>query len=120
MGLMQVMPATGKILAKSLKIRKFTPAMLETAEVNIHIGMAYLKDQLSTWNNKPARFLAAYNAGPTRVDRWSAFPEWTDDELFTERIPYEETRDYVKIVQHNARMYEALYGAGDVTAATPD
>jgi soluble lytic murein transglycosylase len=109
MGLMQVMPATGRILAKSLKIRKFTPAMLETPEVNVHIGMAYLRDQLSTWNNHPARVLAAYNAGPTRVDRWRQFPEWGNDDLFTERIPYEETRDYVKIVQHNARMYKALY-----------
>jgi soluble lytic murein transglycosylase len=110
MGLMQVMPATAKILAKGMKIRKFKTAMLETPEVNIHIGMAYLKDQLSTWSNRPARTLAAYNAGPTRVNRWSAFPEWGNDELFTERIPFEETRDYVKVVQHNARMYRALYG----------
>ncbi|MEO5509153.1 MAG: transglycosylase SLT domain-containing protein [Longimicrobiales bacterium] len=120
MGLMQVMPATGKILAKSLNIRKFQPVMLETPEVNIHIGMAYLKDQLSTWSNKPARFLAAYNAGPTRVERWRAFPEWSNDELFTERIPYEETRDYVKIVQHNARMYEALYGAAQPAVSPQD
>jgi soluble lytic murein transglycosylase len=119
MGLMQVMPATGRILAKSLKIRKFTTPMLETPEVNVRIGMAYLKDQLSTWNNEPARFLAAYNAGPSRVERWQAFPEWGDDELFTERIPYDETRDYVKIVQHNARMYKALYGSGE-SGATAD
>lgn len=117
MGLMQVMPATGTILAKGMKIRKFKPAMLETPEVNVHIGMAYLKDQLSSWSNKPARVLAAYNAGPTRVARWRLFPEWADDELFTERIPFEETRDYVKIVQHNARMYRALYGTETTPAA---
>ena len=120
MGLMQVMPATGKILAKSMKIRKFKPEMLETPEINVHMGMAYLKDQLSTWGNRPARTLAAYNAGPTRVARWRNFPEWGDDELFTERIPFEETRDYVKIVQHNARMYKALYGSDPSQPATTD
>ena len=108
-GLMQVMPATGKILARTLKVRRFTASMLKSPEVNIHIGMAYLADQLRTWDQRPARVLAAYNAGPTRVDRWSQFPEWGNDELFTERIPFTETRDYVKIVQHNAQMYEALY-----------
>jgi soluble lytic murein transglycosylase len=82
--------------------------------------MAYLKDQLDTWDNRPARVLAAYNAGPSRVERWREFPEWRDDELFMERIPYEETRDYVKIVQHNARMYEALYGTERGPATTPD
>lgn len=110
MGLMQVMPATGKTLATALKVRKFSPPLLYTPDVNIRLGMAYLADQLRTWNNRPARVLAAYNAGPTRVQRWSQFPEWSDDGLFTERIPYTETRDYVKIVQQNARMYEALYG----------
>lgn len=118
MGLMQVMPATAKVIAKGMKIRKFKPEMLETPEVNVRIGMAYLKDQLSTWSNRPARTLAAYNAGPTRVSRWRLFPEWGNDQLFTERIPFEETRDYVKIVQHNARMYKALYGETKPAAAT--
>ena len=116
MGLMQVMPATGKTLAAALKVRKFSTPLLYTPDVNIRLGMAYLADQLRTWNNRPARVLAAYNAGPTRVERWSQFPEWKDDGLFTERIPYTETRDYVKIVQQNARMYEALYGPDPVAA----
>ena len=116
MGLMQVMPATGKTLATALRIRKFSTPLLYSPDVNIRLGMAYLADQLRTWNNRPARVLAAYNAGPTRVERWSQFPEWKDDGLFTERIPYTETRDYVKIVQQNARMYEALYGSSPVSA----
>jgi len=110
-GLMQVMPATGRTLARALGIRNFNPEMLKQPDVNVLLGMTYLSDQLKTWNGRPVPVLAAYNAGPSRVERWRAFPEWGRDELFAERIPYEETRDYVKIVQRNAAVYRALYGA---------
>ncbi|MBW3535561.1 MAG: hypothetical protein KY453_10165 [Gemmatimonadetes bacterium] len=59
----------------------------------------------------PAVF-AAYNAGPHRVERWRRYPEYGDDELFTERIPYRETRNYVKILTRNRALYEGLYGEG--------
>jgi soluble lytic murein transglycosylase len=109
-GLMQVMPATGRILARAVGVRRFDPEMLERPDVNVHLGMKYLADQLRTWNGRVVPVLAAYNAGPARVQRWREFPEWGRDELFAERIPYQETRDYVKIVQRNAAMYRALYG----------
>ena len=53
--------------------------------------------------------LAAYNAGPTRAARWRRLPEAADPELLTERIPYGETRDYVRHVLLNRALYEALY-----------
>jgi soluble lytic murein transglycosylase len=108
-GLMQVMPATGRTLAKSLDIRKFSPQLLKQAEVNIHLGMAHLADALRTYGGRLPVVLASYNAGSGRIDRWREFPEFADDELFTERIPFAETRDYVKIVQNNARLYALLY-----------
>ena len=108
-GLMQVMPATGRALARQLSVRRFRSDLLKRPDVNIHLGMAFLADQLHTWNGRVAPVLAAYNAGPSRVERWRNFPEWGRDELFTERIPYQETRDYVRIVQRNAAMYRALY-----------
>lgn len=111
LGLMQVMPATGAALAKSAGIRNFKPEMLRQPDVNVHLGMRFLADQLRTWNGRVVPVLAAYNAGPARVQRWRSFPEWGRDELFAERIPYDETRDYVKIVQYNAAMYRALYGS---------
>ena len=110
-GLMQVMPATARTLARDLGIREITPELLKRPDVNVHLGMRYLSDQLNAWNGRLVAVLAAYNAGPSRVDRWRQFPEWGRDQLFAERIPFDETRDYVKIVQHNAKMYRALYGA---------
>jgi len=108
-GLMQLMPATARALASTLAVRKFQPGLLERPDVNLHLGMAFLADQLHTWNARVVPVLAAYNAGPARVARWRALPEWGRDELFTERIPYQETRDYVKTVQRNAALYRALY-----------
>lgn len=109
-GLMQVMPATGNALARSLSLRRFSPQLLTQADVNVHLGMTHLADALRTYGGRLPVVLASYNAGSGRIDRWRDFPEFDDDDLFTERIPFAETREYVKIVQNNARMYAALYG----------
>jgi soluble lytic murein transglycosylase len=109
-GLMQVMPETGRILARELDVGTFTPDLLEEPEFNVTLGMNYLADQLDAYDGRLPVVLSAYNAGPTRVARWrTIFPEFSDDELFAERIPFEETREYVKIVQQNRRIYRALY-----------
>jgi len=108
-GLMQVLPATGRTLAQQLGIHRFDSELLKHAELNAHLGMRYLADQLADFDERLPVVLAAYNAGPNRIDRWQQFPEFGDDELFAERIPFAETRDYVKIVQNNARIYRTLY-----------
>lgn len=110
-GLMQVMPATGERLARRLGISGFEPAMLREPLINIRLGMQFLADMIAEYDGRVDAVLAAYNAGPNRVDRWMEFPEWDNPELFSERIPFAETREYVKIVQQNARLYDALYGA---------
>jgi soluble lytic murein transglycosylase len=110
LGLMQVMPATGAVLARSLGVTKFRADMLHQPELNVHFGMRYLADQLQQYGNRLDLVLAAYNAGPTRVTRWEQFPEYDDAVLFAERIPFAETRDYVRIVQNNRRIYKLLYG----------
>ena len=56
--------------------------------------------------------LSAYNAGPTRANRWRKFPEADDPHRFTERIPFAETRGYVKNVTRNRALYRWLYGGG--------
>jgi peptidoglycan lytic transglycosylase len=108
-GLMQVMPATGETLAHQLGVKRFDTDMLKNAELNTHLGTRYLAEQLTDFDRRLPVVLAAYNAGPHRIDRWQQFPEYADDDLFAERIPFAETRDYVKIVQNNARIYRALY-----------
>lgn len=116
MGLMQVMPATARSLAPRLGIRRFNSSMLHDPAINVRIGARHLADVIDSWKGRTDYVLAAYNAGSTRVLRWQRFTEARDPELFMERIPFEETRDYVRVVQLNARIYEALYGSG----ATPD
>lgn len=119
-GLMQIMPATGRALASSLGVRSFETELLEQPEINIHLGTNYVAELLSRYDQRLTATLAAYNAGPNRVARWSSFPEFGDEELFAERIPYAETRHYVKVVQQNARVYAALYPAHTPGAAGPD
>ena len=118
MGLMQVMPSTGRGLARTLGIRRFKSSMLHDPSVNIRLGAKFLADMITTWKGRPDYVLAAYNAGPTRMSRWINFPEARDADLFLERIPFDETRDYVRIVQLNARIYERLYGS-EATRAKP-
>jgi soluble lytic murein transglycosylase len=108
-GLMQVMPGTGSTLARGAGVARFDKGMLEHPEVNLHLGISFAADLLKQYDGRLPLVLSAYNAGPTRADRWKSFPEAKSDELFTERIPFEETRDYVRIVQNNARIYEAVY-----------
>lgn len=108
-GLMQIMPATGKSLARGAGVKDFEPELLEKPELNLHLGMAYLTELLDRYQARHAPALAAYNAGPNRLNFWSTFPEYRDDDLFAERIPFAETREYVKIVQQNARIYSVLY-----------
>jgi soluble lytic murein transglycosylase len=99
--------------------------MLVQPELNVVSALTYLADQLNAYGHRLDAVLAAYNAGPGRVTRWQRFPEWRQGPLFAERIPFDETRDYVRIVQNNRRIYAAIYDiegdgwlAGDA-AATP-
>jgi soluble lytic murein transglycosylase len=110
-GLMQVMPQTGAVVARSLGINGFQPARLTDPSLNLRIGTRFLADQIRSHGGRMVDAVAAYNAGSRPVTRWKQFPEYADPEIFTERIPYQETRDYVKIVQQNAIIYRELYGA---------
>jgi soluble lytic murein transglycosylase len=109
-GLMQVLPSVGAEIARSLRYPVWSPSLLYDADVNLQIGTAHLAAATRQYDDI-VRVLAAYNAGGSRVERWSRKPSASDDvELFAEQIPFVETRDYVRIVQRNAEMYRALYG----------
>ncbi len=110
-GLMQIVPATGRAWARKLGIGRFTTHSLTVPETNIRIGTAYFADQVVRLGSVHAA-LAAYNAGPTPARRWSAAnaglarDEWIDD------IPYPETQFYVKRILGTAEDYRALYSGG--------
>ncbi|NUP57477.1 MAG: lytic transglycosylase domain-containing protein [Gemmatimonadaceae bacterium] len=107
-GLMQLMPPVGASIAATHRFPIWSPVLLLDPDVSLELGTAHLATSL-TRDTPPARALAAYNAGGSRVARWIQRPGSDDPELFAEWIPYTETRDYVRVVQRNAEIYRALY-----------
>ena len=108
-GLMQLMPPVGEGLARTKGIRPWDAEMLYDPAVSIRLGTLHLKDLIRKYPNNPVKVLAAYNAGDARVEKWSTKAGAADPEVFTERIPFVETRDYVRIVLRNQAYYSALY-----------
>ncbi len=107
-GLMQVLPKTGKRLARRLKLR-YARARLFNPEYNLALGTLYLADLLKT-QDSPEAALAAFNAGEDRVAAWKAERSYEEPAEFVESIPFSETREYVQIVMRNAALYRRLYG----------
>jgi soluble lytic murein transglycosylase len=111
-GLMQVLPSTGASLARRDGPRGFdADEHLYRAEINIHLGTAFFVDMRRRFGEDLSIILSAYNAGPTRAQRWRQYPEAGDLPRFVERIPFTETRGYVKNVLRNREVYAWLYGA---------
>ena len=112
LGLMQVMPATGKAVAKDLGISYSTKSLGGDWEYNARIGTAYLADMLERYDGSALLAAAAYNAGPHRADRWirdygdprSANVDAID---WIETIPFRETRNYVMRVNEALFIYRA-------------
>jgi len=109
-GLAQVMPELGERLARDLAYPVWDPVLLYQPDVSIQLGAVHLRELFSRYDQR-AHILAAYNAGASRVERWSKRIGVEDPEVFAERISFVETRDYVRIIQRNEDIYRALYGA---------
>jgi soluble lytic murein transglycosylase len=107
-GLMQVMPSVGRTLAKSKGIPNYTDESLYDPAVNIRLGTSHLSG-LFRRTSSIERVLAAYNAGESRVTRWNQKTGVSDPEVFIERIPFVETRDYVRSIIRNRAFYSMLY-----------
>jgi soluble lytic murein transglycosylase len=107
-GLMQVMPSVGAQVSRGLSFPLWNSALLFDADANLQLGTAHLATFVKQYGELP-RVLAAYNAGGSRASRWSTKAGVDDPEIFVERIPFAETRDYVRLVQRNEAMYKALY-----------
>jgi len=107
-GLMQLMPAVGKTVAESKGIGPWDPQLLYEPATNIKLGTAHLSGLARKYPDV-VKVLAAYNAGESRVEKWSSKTGAADPEVFTERIPFVETRDYVRTILRNRAYYQALY-----------
>jgi len=108
-GLMQIMPATGRWIAKKLGHEGFRTEELNDLKTNLRFGTYYLRSVLDDLEGSAAMASAAYNAGPNRPRTWrSTLPGPVEGAIFAEIIPFNETRDYVKKVLSNAVYYAAL------------
>jgi soluble lytic murein transglycosylase len=109
-GLMQVMPSTGRWIAKKIGLADFAQDMLSDVRTNILLGTNYLNMVLGNMDGSQVLATAAYNAGPGRLRTWRAtLTKPMDSTVFIESIPYVETRTYVKNVMSNTAYYAALF-----------
>ena len=108
-GLMQVMPATAKWIAKKLGWSTYNDGMLHDIDTNVNLGTYYMRYTLDTFDGQEAMATAAYNAGPGRARRWAADMP-LEGAIYAETIPFSETRNYVKKVLANAHMYASRLG----------
>ncbi len=106
-GLMQIMPQTGRTLARQLNT-PFATDSLFNPFVNIRFGAFYLSQLLKEFKGNMILAIAAYNAGPDRAHEWGAKGAAIPPDLFIENIEFTETREYVKKVLGNFWTYSAL------------
>jgi soluble lytic murein transglycosylase len=108
-GLMQVMPATGQELSRSLKLGRFGASMLSNPGYNIRLGAFYFRLLLDALAGSTEAALASYNGGKAKVDVWLTWGSFSEPAEFVETIPISETRTYVQAVLRNAWMYRRIY-----------
>jgi len=112
-GLMQIMPDTGRWIARRLGIKGFEPRDMHAPDTNIKFGTYYLKHVQDSLDGSPVLATAAYNAGPSRAQRWRTTAPM-EAAVYIESIPFTETRDYVRKVMSNAMYYAARFGQPSV------
>jgi soluble lytic murein transglycosylase len=109
-GLMQLLPKTGKTVAKQIKLRRYNASQLYTPSVNLQLGTKYFRGMVDQFGGTFEYALAAYNAGSDRVVDWLGQGKYRDPQEFVESIPFTETREYVQAILRNASVYKQLYG----------
>lgn len=114
-GLMQLLPTTGKQLARQVRIRRFSARQLLTPDRNIQLGTMFFHNLLNSAGGEAELALASYNAGPGRLALWRNWGPFREPAEFVETVPFHETRQYIQIVLRNADVYRRLYAG-----TTPD
>ncbi|MCM2323025.1 MAG: lytic transglycosylase domain-containing protein [Oligoflexia bacterium] len=104
-GLMQIMPATAR------RIERTPVSALYDPDRNVRIGSKYFSSLLRRYSGDTELALAAYNAGPNKVDQWLKRYPIENRMLFLDLLPFKETREYVASIARNYFWYTMLYGA---------
>jgi len=118
LGLMQILPKTGRRMAKVAKVG-YAQGQLYNADYNVHLGTIYFASLKKDFGSVESA-LAAYNAGEERLAEWTTGQKYRDIPEFVDSIPFTETREYVQIVSRNGAIYRKLYGAtNELPKASP-
>jgi soluble lytic murein transglycosylase len=110
LGLMQLMPATARGVAKSLGLKRPGQSEILNITNNIKLGTTYFKKVLSQFDDNVSLASAAYNAGPKNVKRWLPENEPMSADLWVETVPYKETRNYIQAVLAYATIFDKKRG----------
>jgi soluble lytic murein transglycosylase len=110
LGLMQLMPSTARQVARSLGMKKPRQADILSVENNIRFGTQYLRTVMNRFDNNVALAAAAYNAGPSNVQRWLPRDDTMSADLWVETVPYTETRNYVQAVLAYSTVFDRSLG----------
>ncbi|MFM2322487.1 MAG: lytic transglycosylase [Pseudomonadota bacterium] len=105
LGLMQIMPSTGRQLARRFALGRVD---LLDPEQNIHLGSRYLRQLLTLFNGNATLATASYNVGPTRIKHYQALYQRLPKDVWVEILPWKETRDYVKSVGLARNIYSQI------------
>ena len=108
-GLMQLLPVTGKRMAHELQVRRYSVGMLADPSINVQFGTRYFRQLMEKFDGNLEAALAAYNAGVDRVQEWRSSGNFREPAEFVESIPFTETREYVQAILRNASIYHRLY-----------
>ncbi len=124
-GLMQLMPATAKKVAKDLKLHYSSVRLVTDANYNMTLGQSYLAGMIARFGGSYVLALAAYNAGPHRAKRWiknNGDPREHDVDAidWIEMIPFSETRNYVQRVLENLQIYRSKLARTEVALGLED
>lgn len=109
-GLMQIMPATARWVAKKLGLKSYRNQLIHQLDTNLRLGTYYMKTVLAQFDDSPVLASAAYNAGPGRARQWRG-SQPLEGAVYAESIPFDETRDYVKKVMSNTMYYAYQFGS---------
>jgi soluble lytic murein transglycosylase len=112
LGLMQIIPPTGRRIAEDLGVPGFEPQALLDPRTNVRFGTFYLKYLHNRFEGAAPHMIAAYNAGPDIVSQWLSRQGPRGHDAFVEAVPYGETRRYLRRVLRSRHIYERLYGEG--------
>jgi soluble lytic murein transglycosylase len=110
-GLMQMLPAVGKEMAREDGMSSFQTFQLLDPITNIRLGTRYLRGRLEKFGGVPEYALAAYNAGDERVVDWKSAGPYQGIDEFVESIPFTQTREYVEAILRNIETYKEIDAA---------